>query len=230
MNDPATVTRRPPRAASGAGKKARGQPVARTSIRAGHRRGWRRRRPAGRETTCRRWRRRGRCACSRVATTCPAAKNGDHTIAGPIVHADSRVAGPRRLEQVGLVAEAEHPVVVHEVDVPVEGQRSQVGEVVEPVALEPRAELQAAGPGRGEAAPRGSAPRRAVPCRIAIADDGRSHRHDDHRRERRRVPDDGRQQRSPRASRVRRDRARRSRGSPRRRGGPHVALSASPSE
>ena len=61
-----------------------------------------------------------------------------------------RVAGLRRLEQVGLVAEAEHPVVVREIDVPVEGHRSKVGEVVEAVALEPRAELQLQGESDGE--------------------------------------------------------------------------------
>ena len=41
-----------------------------------------------------------------------------------------------------LVAEAEQLVVVGEVHVPVEGERAQVGEVVEAVALQPRAELQ----------------------------------------------------------------------------------------
>ena len=63
-------------------------------------------------------------------------------MAGPIVHAECGVAGPRRLEQVGLVAEPEHPIVVREIDVAIEGHRSQVREVVETVALQPRTELQ----------------------------------------------------------------------------------------
>ena len=81
-------------------------------------------------------------ACSRVATTCPAAKNGDQTIAGPIVHADSAWPVFVGWNRYVLSPRPEHPVVVHEIDVAVEGERAQVGEVVEAVALEPRAELQ----------------------------------------------------------------------------------------
>ena len=51
-----------------------------------------------------------------------------------------RVARRRRLEQVRLVAEPQEPVVVREVDVPVKPEGPRVGEVVEPVALEPGAE------------------------------------------------------------------------------------------
>ena len=52
------------------------------------------------------------------------------------------VAGDgRRLPQVGLVAQSEQRVIVGEVDVAIEGDRTQVGEVVEPVALQPRVEL-----------------------------------------------------------------------------------------
>src|SRR5688500_11498222 len=53
-----------------------------------------------------------------------------------------RVPGSRGPEQVRLVAEPEHPVVVHEIDVAIERERTKIGEVIEAVALQPRAELQ----------------------------------------------------------------------------------------
>jgi hypothetical protein len=61
------------------------------------------------------------------------------------------VSGPRRLEQVRLVPQSQHPVVVHEVHVAVERERTQVGEVVEAVALQPRAELELERDADGEA-------------------------------------------------------------------------------
>ena len=55
-----------------------------------------------------------------------------------------RVAGRRRIEQVGFVPEPEHLVIVGEVDVVVEGERPKVGVVVEAVALQPRGERELA--------------------------------------------------------------------------------------
>ena len=96
-----------------------------------------------------------------------------------------RVTGRRgRLEQVRLVAETEHPVVVHEIDVAIEGQRAQVGEVVEAVALEPRPELKLEGetdreePGKHQ---RGAPARGGVPVQPRQGD--RRHGRHDHERE-----------------------------------------------
>ena len=140
MNDPATV-RAAAAAASRAGRTS-ASAGRRTSTRAARRTGSRRRPPGGTGTRCR-----------RVLTSRPSAlQPRRHDVAGGEERRPDdrrtdrprrlRVAGPRRLEQIGLVAEAEHPVVVHEIDVAVERQRAQVGEVVEAVALEPGAELQ----------------------------------------------------------------------------------------
>ena len=89
-----------------------------------------------------------------------------------------RVTCPCRREQMRLVAEAEQLVVVREIDIAIERERPQVGEIVEAVALQPRAELQLERePDREEQA------RRTGPCVHAAsttpAVGGRRQRHDD---------------------------------------------------
>ena len=69
------------------------------------------------------------------------------------------------------VPETEHPVVVRELDVPVEDERAQVRVVVEAVALKPRIELELAGEANDEeggeeqrTAPQSRAPRKRDRC------------------------------------------------------------------
>ena len=83
---------------------------------------------------------------------------------------DRRADRPGRLRVAGAVVGSNRwglsprpssAVVVGELDVAIEGDRSQVGEVVEPVALEPRTEVDLCGDADGEE--RGEDQRRSVP-------------------------------------------------------------------
>lgn len=92
-----------------------------------------------------------------------------------------RVARARRREQLRFVGETKQRVVVREVNVVVEGERTQVCEVVEPVALQTRPELQLTRQPHGEE--RGKDQRRPVPARSAMdagrpRDDNRDKRED----------------------------------------------------